>query len=134
VFSDPNVCTSIPGITTFDQLDLDFSVMADLELTADERRELQLASLIPGPMFCQGCGSCLPTCPAGVEVPDMMRAYMYSEGYGNLYEASSTLASLAAEQGIDVCRSCPVCTASCTRGIDIGSRVAELARMESRRC
>jgi predicted aldo/keto reductase-like oxidoreductase len=134
VFSDPNVCTAIPGVTTFDQLDLDFSVMADLELTDGERRELKLASMLPGPVFCQGCGSCLPSCPARVEVPELMRAYMYAEGYGNLYEASNTLAVLAANRGIDVCRSCQACTASCTRGIDIGSRVAKLARIELRGC
>jgi predicted aldo/keto reductase-like oxidoreductase len=134
VFSDPNVCTAIPGITTFDQLDLDFSAMADLELTGDERRELQLASMIPGPMFCQGCGSCLPSCPSGVEVPNLMRAYMYAEGYANLVEASDTLAALPAARGLDVCESCPLCTASCTRGINIGSRVAGLARMDLKRC
>ena len=107
-----------------------------VESLADENRRLreELASMITGPMYCQGCGTCLPSCPAGVDVPNLMRAYMYAEGYGNAIEASDTLAALPAARGLDVCESCPACTASCTRGIDIGSRVAGLARMELRRC
>jgi aryl-alcohol dehydrogenase-like predicted oxidoreductase len=134
VLSNPNVCTTIPGITTFDQLDLDVSVMADLELTADERRELNVASLVPGPVFCQNCRQCLPTCPNGVEVSALMRAAMYADGYGNLDAAGATLADLPAGRGLDVCGACAACRASCTRGIEIGDRVAALQRLGLVRC
>jgi len=134
VLSNPNVCTTIPGITTFDQLDLDVSVMADLELTADERRELKVASLVPGPMFCQNCRQCLPTCPHGAEVSALMRAAMYAHGYGNLDAAGAALADLPAGRGLDVCGSCASCRATCTRGIDIGDRVAGLQQLGLDRC
>jgi predicted aldo/keto reductase-like oxidoreductase len=132
--SNPNVCTTIPGITTFDQLDLDISVMADLELTVDEQRELKIASLVPGPMFCQNCRQCLPTCPHGAEVSALMRAAMYADGYGNLDAAETTLAALPLDRGLAVCDSCSSCVATCRRGIDIGDRVAGLQRSELARC
>jgi predicted aldo/keto reductase-like oxidoreductase len=132
--SDPNVCTAIPGITAYDQLELDFSVMGDLELTAEEERELTIASLARGPLYCQSCRDCVPSCPERVEVPSLMRAFMYAEGYGNLVEAQSTVADLPAQRGLAVCGHCSSCTAACSRGIDIEHRVRALQGMELDRC
>jgi aryl-alcohol dehydrogenase-like predicted oxidoreductase len=42
VLNDPNVCTTIPGITSIDQMDLDVSVMQDLTLTEQEERDLEI--------------------------------------------------------------------------------------------
>jgi aryl-alcohol dehydrogenase-like predicted oxidoreductase len=39
VLSHEGVSTAIPGMTTFEQLELNFSVMADLNLTDDEKRQ-----------------------------------------------------------------------------------------------
>jgi predicted aldo/keto reductase-like oxidoreductase len=132
--SDPNVSTTIPGITTFDQLELDLSVMSDLELTEEEASELELASMLPGPLYCQNCRSCIPSCPSRVEIPNLMRAYMYAEGYGNLIEAENAIAGLPRDRGLDGCASCPSCTATCARSIDIGARVEDLHRMGFDRC
>ena len=129
VLSDENVCTTIPGMTTFDQMDLNYSVMADLELSAAEKRDLKLASLIPGPLFCQSCGECLPSCPQRAHIPTLMRAYMYAEAYENPVQAEQTLAGLPSAQGLDACAQCDSCSATCHRGLPIGTRVGELSRL-----
>lgn len=134
VWSDPNVCTAIPGITTFDQLDLDFSVMEDLELTADEKRELEISAMVSAPIFCQNCRTCVPSCPRRVEIPNLMRAYMYAKGYGNLVEAESALADVPASRGLTSCRGCSTCVAACTRGIAIDERIEALQGMEIANC
>ena len=126
VLSDENVVTTIPGMTTFEQLDLNMSVMADLKLTEDEKRELTITSMLKGTLYCQRCRFCIPTCPHGVEIPDLMRAYMYVEGYGNAYQAKATLAELPEHRGIEVCRSCSHCTTVCRNGIHIGERIGAL--------
>ena len=126
VLNDENVCTAIPGITTFEQLDLDFSVMASLELSPEEQRDLTLSAMLPGPLYCQDCSRCMSTCPCSVQIPTLMRAFMYQEGYGNLHEARATVADLPSGRGLDVCRACPVCTATCPKGIDIAHRVRSL--------
>ncbi len=127
VLNDENVCTAIPGITTFDQMDTDFSVMDDLTLSDEEKRDLRLASTVRGPFYCQNCRACISSCPRRVEIPDLMRAYMYAEAYGNLIQAEVTAAELPVERGLDVCRGCASCSASCRRGIEIRERVRALA-------
>jgi predicted aldo/keto reductase-like oxidoreductase len=126
VLNDENVCTTIPGMTTFEQLDMNMGVMNDLTLTKQEQRNLQLAASLRGTLFCQNCRSCVPTCPNNVAVPNLMRAYMYAAGYGNYIQARTTIAELPEKKGLNVCRECSACSASCRRGIDIGSRVNSL--------
>jgi hypothetical protein len=126
VLKDENVCTTIPGMTTFAQLDMNMGVMNDLTLTKQEQRDLQLAASMRGTLFCQNCRSCVPTCPNNVAVPNLMRAYMYAAGYGNYIQARITIAELPEKKGLNVCRDCSSCKASCRRGIDIGSRVNSL--------
>jgi len=126
VLKDKNVCTTIPGMTTFDQLDQNFRVMNNLALSETESRELQMASNLKGKLYCQNCRSCVPTCPSKVEIPNLMRAFMYAKGYGNYIQAGMTVAQLPRKQGLDTCRSCSSCTASCPNGINISSRVNTL--------
>jgi len=126
VLEDKNVCTSIPGMTTFDQLDQNFRVMNNLALSEAESRELQMASDLKGKLYCQNCRSCVPTCPSKVEIPNLMRAFMYAKGYGNYIQAGMTAAQLPRKRGLDTCRNCSSCTASCPNGINIGSRVNTL--------
>jgi predicted aldo/keto reductase-like oxidoreductase len=127
VFANPHVCTAIPGMTTFDQMDSNFAVMANLELSKAEERELKLASLLPGTYFCQSCRECMPTCPVGVEIPSLMRASMYAEAYGNIIQAEETIATVAKDRGLRVCADCPSCQARCSRDMPIGDRLRALA-------
>jgi len=126
VFANPHVCTAIPGMTTFEQMDLNYAVMANLELSEAEERELKLASLLPGTYFCQSCRECVPTCPERVEIPSLMRAYMYAEAYGNTVQAEETIATVPAERGLRVCADCSSCRARCSRDLPIADRVKEL--------
>jgi len=129
VLNDKNICTAIPGMTTFDQLNVDMTVMNDLTLSEQEKRDLQLSSMLPGKLYCQQCRQCISTCSKRVEVPDLMRAYMYYKGYENVTQARETLAELSEVQGLQACKSCSICTAECVRGIQIGKRVQALQQM-----
>ena len=129
VLGDENICTTIPGITTFDQMDLDFSVMGNLALSPEELRDLEISAMLPGPLFCQNCRACLSTCPCNVQIPTLMRAFMYKEGYGNLYQAQMTVADLPPHRSLAVCTNCPSCTATCPNGIAIHDRLRSLMAM-----
>lgn len=134
VLNDENVCTTIPGMTAFDQMDMNFNVMNNLQLSAAENRELQLASMLREIYYCQNCRSCIPTCPNNVEIPTLMRAYMYVEGYGNLYQAGTTVAELPKHCSLNVCKNCSICVAICQYGIDINRRLKALIANESLWC
>jgi len=120
---DENVCTAIPGVTTFDQLEMDWSVTADLTMRDDELRDLDLSSRLPGTLFCQNCRQCVATCVNNIEIPVMMRAYMYFRGYDNPALAHDTLAELNSTESLEACGDCKTCSAVCSRGIRIYNRI-----------
>ncbi len=126
VLEDENVCTTIPGVTTFTQLDQNFKVMENIALSEKERSDLSRASKLKGILYCQNCGFCLKSCPQRVEIPHLMRAYMYTFGYGNLIQARMTLESLSKTKGLAGCQSCSTCQARCVNGINIETRVRSL--------
>lgn len=129
VLNDKNVVTTIPGITTFEQLDLDFSVMEDLTLSPEEQRDLKITTMMSGIFYCQNCRTCISSCKQRVEIPTLMRAFMYAEGYKNLIQAHDTIAELPAAKGLQVCSECQTCSAQCRKGIQIKSRVATLQQL-----
>ncbi|MFW6128771.1 MAG: aldo/keto reductase [Candidatus Aminicenantaceae bacterium] len=126
VLEDENVCTTIPGMTTFYQLDLNLGVMNDMALSKSENIELELASNRKGKLFCQNCRDCIETCPQKVEIPELIRSYMYAKGYGNYIQARDTIAELPDKYGLKECLNCSQCTASCRTGINIPSRINTL--------
>jgi predicted aldo/keto reductase-like oxidoreductase len=126
VLNDENVTTAIPGMTTFNQLDLNMSVMNDLALSRKEKGDLASAATLKGLLYCQQCRACVSTCPSRAEIPDMMRAYMYAEAYKNHLQAVDTIAELPRRKGLDACRSCTSCTARCANGIKISQRINKL--------
>jgi len=130
VLEDENVCTTIPGITTFDQLDTDISVMNALALSDTERTRLEQTANLTGKIYCQNCRACTPSCPNGVEIPKLMRAYMYAKAYGNLSQARSTIAELPPNKGLTACQNCQACKAACRTGINIGRRIKSLLEGE----
>jgi predicted aldo/keto reductase-like oxidoreductase len=129
VLNHEEVTTIIPGITTFDQLDLDWSVASDLTYSGEERRFLEQGDLLSSLPFCQQCQECLPSCPNEVDVPTLMRTYMYAAQYANFTHARMTLDGIPPRQGIVTCSSCSACTAQCRYSIDIPRRVSTLKSM-----
>lgn len=126
---DKNVCTSVPGITAFDQMDLDFGVMKNLSLSPKEEQDLEKAASIAGAFYCQQCESCRGSCLRNVQIPTLMRAYMYAAAYHNLIQAEIAMAEIPPGQGLEACRECTQCSAVCRAGIPIPSRIRSLAAM-----
>jgi len=128
VLNDPNVATAIPGFTTFDQLKEDWAVVTDITLTPQELKDLRLGEQVAG-LYCQQCSRCVPGCPKGLPIPDLMRSYMYAYGYRNLQAAHELVGSLDLAE--DPCSSCASCTAVCAKGFDIADRVRDISRLRA---
>ncbi|MDH4271165.1 MAG: aldo/keto reductase [Candidatus Aminicenantes bacterium] len=121
------ITCAIPGYTTFPQLEEDISVASDLEYTPEEKafladRQVKLALQ----SYCRQCGSCLATCPKGVEIPTLMRVHLYAACYGNFAQARSTLEELPGGKRLLACTSCESCMARCVRRVPVGQRIQEL--------
>ena len=124
VLQDTNVHATIPGFSNFDEMSMDLSVMEDLNLTDAEINDLKEEALYSG-LFCQGCNQCLQYCSAGLPIPDLMRAYMYTYGYRQPALAQSLLTSL--ERACDDCSSCQV---ECLNGWKVDEKIHDIVRLK----
>jgi predicted aldo/keto reductase-like oxidoreductase len=126
VLQDENVHTTIPAFSNYEEMREDLSVMEDLDLTPKESRDLKLGTdLGLAGLYCQQCRQCQAQCPAGLEIPGLMRAYMYAFGHKRLDKAIETLSGWNPD-GLS-CRDCAVCTVRCALGFDVRTRALELA-------
>lgn len=124
---NPNIHTSIPGFTSFDQLEEGLSVMDNLELTEQELKDLKGDGTMAG-LFCQGCEQCLVQCPHHMPVPDLMRSYMYAYGYHDLKLAKGVIDDLADDITQD-CTNCTDCKVKCRQGFDVQARAIDILRV-----
>jgi len=124
--NNKSVTTAIPGITSFKELEENFSVANDLNFNEEEKSFLSYAALKEG-LYCNGCRQCVESCPKHLAIPDMMRAYMYAYGYGETKKARDEMASL--EIGNNPCSDCSVCTVKCSKGFNIAEKIADISRI-----
>jgi predicted aldo/keto reductase-like oxidoreductase len=126
VLSNADVTTTIPGMTDFDQLDLNIKILADISITDQEKKDLIIASAERG-LYCTGCTTCLTACTMNLPVPDLMRAYMYAYGYSNPAMAQSLLGELGTND--NPCKECSSCKVECTKKFDIREKIADISRL-----
>lgn len=129
VLRHPEITTAIPGYTNFEHMKEDFSVAYGLEYTDEEKKFLAERNLQADVPFCKQCGKCEPTCPAGVDIPALMRTHMYAASYGNFYQARATLDGIEESRHLRLCRGCPRCSARCAEYIDIARNIGDLRAM-----
>ncbi len=128
VLQNENIHTAVPGITTFDQLETDLSIMEDLTLTPEEKQYLEIARLNhKDSLFCQGCGTCLTQCPTAPDIPTLMRSYMYAYGYRDLALAARNIESI--KDNPIACADCSSCVVKCPMGFDIKERALDIIRL-----
>ncbi len=126
VLRHPFIATAVPGVSTFQQLDEDLAVARDLEYTAEERKFLQDRNVRLSLGACVQCGACSAACPAGVDVPALMRTHLYASRYANFGQARRTLDAIRPAAGLAACRSCGACSAACPKRVPAAERIGEL--------
>lgn len=126
VLSNPDVHTTIPGMTNFDQLDLNAKILEDISLNDQEKNDLLADNSVPG-LLCSGCRQCVLSCWKNLPVPDLMRAYMYTYGYSMPSMAQDLLAELGINA--DPCSNCGSCNIECSRNFNIQERISDVSRL-----
>ncbi len=129
---DENVHTSVPGITSYEQLEADLAVMENPALTEAEKKDLERVGSLPyrfSSLFCQHCRQCVPQCPRRLDIPILMRSYMYAYGYKNRARAREAL------ERIDIaelpCAGCDVCRVRCAVGFDVRAKAMDIFRLKA---
>jgi len=129
VLQDENVHTAVPGFTTFYQMELDLSVMEDLTLSPEEKADLKLGEkLALTGLYCQQCEKCLDQCPESLDIPTLMRSYMYAYGYRNPLHAKDTLKNVNLAR--IPCKNCKTCQVKCSIGFDVRNKILDIVRIK----
>lgn len=128
VLQNENIHTTVPGFTTFEQLEANLSIMEDLTLTPEEIKFLELARMNQKQsLLCQGCGTCLKQCSSAPDIPTLMRCYMYAYGYRDLALAVRNLKSVKDDP--IACTNCTSCVVNCRMGFNVKERALDIIRI-----
>jgi len=127
VLNNKLITTSVPGFTTFEQLQADWEVVYNLDYTPDEVKFLNDHDVkLAINSVCRFCGGCRETCPHGVDIPNLMRTQMYASSYGNMHMTRLTHKSIPESKGLARCNDCTECVAQCRNSVPIAERIADL--------
>jgi predicted aldo/keto reductase-like oxidoreductase len=127
VLQNENIATIVSGMSSVEQLQKNLALISNLKMTEQEMKDLSLTSLEPG-LYCRQCKKCIPQCPHNLDIPTIMRSYMYAYGYMNTAQAWHTLA------GVDLsgkpCETCQTCNVKCTARFDVKNKILDISRLK----
>jgi predicted aldo/keto reductase-like oxidoreductase len=129
VLKNPYVSSVVSGMSQFEELQQNIALMKNLKYTEQDRKDLRLTlQADPAGLYCRQCLECVPQCPHHLDIPTLMRSYMYAYGYKNFGQAK------AAMQKVDLsakyCNLCESCQVQCTAGFDVQNKVRDIARLK----
>jgi predicted aldo/keto reductase-like oxidoreductase len=129
VLQNENISSIVSGMSTVEELQKNLEMIKNLKISDQELKDLNLAGLKSEPgLYCHQCQKCIPQCPNNLDIPTLMRSYMYAYGYRNIEHARHTLNT------VDVsgkpCEKCDVCSVTCIAGFDIKDRIQDIIRLK----
>ena len=130
VLQNNNISSIVSGMSSFEELQKNLAMIQNLKMSDQELKDLKLASLDTEPsLYCHQCKKCIPQCPHNLDVPTIMRSYMYAYGYKNTSQAWHTLSKV--EISANPCEKCDVCKVNCTAGFDVRNKILDIARLKN---
>jgi predicted aldo/keto reductase-like oxidoreductase len=125
VLQSEHVHSIIPAVENYDQLAEDAAVMEDCRLTPQEEDDLRFGEKMNlSGLYCAQCGACRSQCRYELDIPTVMRSFMYAYGYGSPTLARETLQERDPE--MILCRSCASCAVSCPMRFDVAARMKDI--------
>ena len=129
VLRNENIASIVSGMTSIEQLKKNIAMLKDIRLSEQELKELALASVDSETgLYCQQCGSCIPQCPYNLDIPAIMRSYMYAYGYQNTRQAYHTLQGTGISE--KQCENCSTCKVKCISHFDVKQKITDIARLQ----
>ena len=128
VLQNENISSIVSGMSSLEEMNKNLAMIKNLKMSEQELKDLNLTGLKPEPgLYCHQCRQCVPQCPYNLEIPTIMRSFMYAYGYRNLEHAQYTLIE-AGMQG-NPCEKCEVCHVNCAAGFNVKERILDISRL-----
>jgi uncharacterized protein len=125
-----NIASIVSGMTSLEQLQKNLSMIRNLKMSEQELKDLNLALLDSETgLYCQQCRQCIPQCPHNIDIPTIMRSYMYAYGYRNTAQAYYNLANV--EMSDNPCQDCILCSVKCSSSFDIRKKIMDISRLRN---
>jgi predicted aldo/keto reductase-like oxidoreductase len=125
VLSNPDVDALIISMKQPEQVDAYLAASGTARVTRGDQRLLEGYAALNGARYCQhACSQCETSCPAGVEISEVLRTRMYAVDYRDEALAREDYAKLARDASPCLACSGAPCARACPNGIPI----AEFAR------
>ena len=129
VLQNNNISSIVSGMSSFEELQKNLNMIRNLKMSDKELKDLNLAASDSGSgLYCQQCKQCIPQCPYNLDIPTIMRSYMYAYGYKNTSQAWHTLADV--DLSGNACSGCTTCNVKCVSGFNIKDKIADIGRLK----
>jgi predicted aldo/keto reductase-like oxidoreductase len=129
VLQNENISSIVSGMSTLEQLQKNLAMIKNLKMTDQELKDLNLAAVDSETgLYCQQCRKCIPQCPHNLDIPTIMRSYMYAYGYKNTSQAYYNLATV--DLSGNPCNNCGTCSVKCLAKFDVRQKITDIARLK----
>jgi len=125
ILQNPNVTACAVGMDTVQQVVEDVEAVTSFEITAQQEELLELYAGVADKDYCRLCTTCVPHCPKGIPVPDILRFRMYYNNYGWGDYAKSLYNELPDYQNVTQCDDCGMCESHCPHQLKIVEKLQE---------
>ena len=104
-------------------------MIKNLKMSEQELKDISLvAPVSESGLYCQQCKECIPQCPHNLDIPTIMRSYMYAYGYKNTEQAWHTLSDAGLPDR--ACDKCDVCSVKCSSGFNVKNKISDIVRLK----
>ena len=124
LLKNSNVCAAAVGMSTVQDVIEDCEAVTG-KLTAMHYHLLEHYAAAASDDYCRLCETCVPSCPQGIRIPDILRFRMYYKNYGHRGDARDYYAALSDDQRVPACTECGICEKTCPNRLAIVEKLKE---------
>jgi uncharacterized protein len=129
VLQNEHISSIVSGMSSVEEMQKNLTMIQNLKMSDQEIKDLKLTGLDSQPgLYCHQCNKCMPQCPYDLDIPTLMRSYMYAYGYKDLLHARHTLNSV--DLPAKPCDKCVVCTVNCIVGFQVKDKIQDIVRLK----
>ena len=128
VLQNDNITSIVSAMSSYEQMQKNLLMLQNIKMSDQDLKDLKLAAMDSETgLYCQQCKKCIAQCPKNLDIPSIMRSYMYAYGYRNTLQAWHTISNV--DLSAKPCESCEGCNIKCTAGFNIRKKILDIARI-----